>query len=67
MMRCPICRKDTNVTDSRPIGDGRVRRRRRLCALGHRFTTYERISDVLTIAAIWTVLTAAWWAGSTGL
>jgi len=37
---CPECQSRTRVIDSRPISTG-VRRRRR-CASGHAFTTYER-------------------------
>lgn len=38
---CPECRGKTTVTDSRQSPAGQ--RRRRLCAQGHRFTTYETI------------------------
>ena len=43
-MICPICKKgETSVIDSRPTEDGAAIRRRRLCACGERFTTFERI------------------------
>ena len=43
-MICPCEKKgDTSVVDSRPTEDGTAIRRRRLCACGERFTTYERI------------------------
>ena len=43
-MICPICKKgETSVVDSRPTEDGTSTRRRRLCACGVRFTTFERV------------------------
>ena len=43
-MICPICKKgETSVVDSRPTEDGAAIRRRRLCACGERFTTFERV------------------------
>jgi len=43
-MICSICKKDeTSVVDSRPTEDGTAIRRRRLCACGERFTTFERV------------------------
>jgi len=43
-MICPICKKgETSVVDSRPTEDGATIRRRRLCACGERFTTFERV------------------------
>ena len=43
-MICPICKKgETSVVDSRPTEDGTTIRRRRLCACGERFTTFERV------------------------
>ena len=43
-MICPCEKKgDTSVVDSRPTEDGTAIRRRRLCACGARFTTFERI------------------------
>lgn len=37
---CPTCAADSRVVDTR--WEGNARRRRRECAEGHRFTTYER-------------------------
>ena len=43
-MICPCEKKgETSVVDSRPTEDGTAIRRRRLCACGARFTTFERI------------------------
>jgi len=43
-MICSICKKgETSVVDSRPAEDGTAIRRRRLCACGARFTTFERV------------------------
>ena len=50
-MRCPFCSKIENkVIDSRLSKDGRTIRRRREC-LGceRRFTTYEKLEDVLPL------------------
>ena len=46
-MRCPSCsHPETKVVDSRPTEDGvSIRRRRECLDCGHRFTTYERLSD----------------------
>lgn len=46
-MRCPSCSYlESKVVDSRPSEDGTAIRRRRECLeCGHRFTTYERLSD----------------------
>lgn len=48
-MRCPFCgHGEDKVIDSRAGGTGDVIRRRRECeACAKRFTTYERIEDVL--------------------
>ena len=48
-MRCPSCgRLEDRVVDSRETQEGQVTRRRREClGCGRRFTTYERIEDVL--------------------
>jgi len=48
-MRCPYCTKlDNKVIDSRLSKDGRMIRRRREClGCGRRFTTYEKLEDVL--------------------
>jgi transcriptional repressor NrdR len=46
-MRCPVCEGGTKVLDSRD-GKGEEIRRRRVCnECGHRFTTRERIDEVL--------------------
>ena len=48
-MRCPFCEApDTKVIDSRPTEEGHAIRRRRECPeCGKRFTTYEKVEDVL--------------------
>jgi len=48
-MKCPFCgHLDDKVIDSRGVGTGDVIRRRRECeACTRRFTTYERVEDVL--------------------
>ena len=48
-MRCPFCAHvEDRVVDSRETQDGQVTRRRREClACQRRFTTYERIEEVL--------------------
>ncbi|HVK65820.1 MAG TPA: transcriptional regulator NrdR [Polyangium sp.] len=48
-MRCPFCgHLEDKVVESRAPGSGDVVRRRRECAAcGRRFTTYERVEDVL--------------------
>lgn len=48
-MRCPWCgHLEDRVVDSREAQDGQATRRRRECLdCGRRFTTYERIEDVL--------------------
>lgn len=48
-MKCPFCTNSENkVIDSRLSKDGQVIRRRRECnACAKRFTTYERIEEVL--------------------
>jgi transcriptional repressor NrdR len=48
-MKCPFCgHLDDKVIDSRAAGTGEVIRRRRECeACNRRFTTYERVEDVL--------------------
>ena len=40
-MRCPECETETEVVDSRVMGE--TRRRRRQCREGHRFTTLETV------------------------
>lgn len=48
-MRCPYCgHLEDRVVDSREAQDGQATRRRREClGCARRFTTYERIEDVL--------------------
>ncbi|GAO05096.1 transcriptional regulator NrdR [Anaeromyxobacter sp. PSR-1] len=48
-MRCPYCgHLEDRVVDSRETQDGQATRRRRAClSCERRFTTYERIEDVL--------------------
>lgn len=48
-MKCPFCgNMENKVIDSRLSKDGQVIRRRRECSdCGKRFTTYERIEEVL--------------------
>ena len=48
-MKCPFCGDfDNKVVDSRMSGDSDVIRRRRECLdCGRRFTTYERVEDIL--------------------
>lgn len=48
-MKCPFCTDyDNKVVDSRLSGEGDVIRRRREClGCGRRFTTYERVEDIL--------------------
>ncbi len=50
-MKCPFCQEmDNKVIDSRLSKDGQVIRRRRECIeCGRRFTTYERIEEVLPL------------------
>ena len=48
-MRCPFCEhEDTRVIDSRPTEEGHAIRRRRECdSCGKRFTTYEKVEEVI--------------------
>jgi transcriptional repressor NrdR len=48
-MRCPYCgHPEDRVVDSREAQEGQATRRRRECAgCGRRFTTYERIEEIL--------------------
>lgn len=48
-MRCPYCEyADTKVIDSRPTEEGHAIRRRRECeSCGKRFTTYEKVEEML--------------------
>ncbi|HET9552062.1 MAG TPA: transcriptional regulator NrdR [Anaeromyxobacteraceae bacterium] len=48
-MRCPYCgHLEDKVVDSREAGDGQATRRRREClGCSRRFTTYERIEEIM--------------------
>ena len=47
-MRCPFCdNQETKVIDSRPTEDGHAIRRRRECERCSRFTTYEKVEEVI--------------------
>jgi len=48
-MKCPYCGHiEDRVVDSRPSGDGEAIRRRRECeSCGKRFTSYERVEEVM--------------------
>ncbi|HXU61604.1 MAG TPA: transcriptional regulator NrdR [Polyangia bacterium] len=48
-MRCPFCGNiEDKVVDTRPSdGDQVIRRRRECISCGRRFTTYERVDEVL--------------------
>jgi transcriptional repressor NrdR len=48
-MRCPFCENsDTKVIDSRPTEEGHAIRRRRECdQCNKRFTTYEKVEEML--------------------
>lgn len=50
-MKCPFCpRADSNVIDSRISKDGAIVRRRRECeGCRKRFTTYERVEELLPV------------------
>ncbi len=50
-MRCPFCEnQDTKVIDSRPTEEGHAIRRRRECdKCGKRFTTYEKVEEMLLV------------------
>jgi len=50
-VRCPFCgEQEDRVIDSRVSREGEVIRRRRECvACGRRFTTYERVEDMLPL------------------
>ena len=50
-MRCPYCGKDnTRVVDSRPVEDINAIRRRRKCEnCSKRFTTYEKIEEMVLV------------------
>ena len=44
-MQCPFCERDSQVVDSRVVGDS-VRRRRICSHCKRRFTTYERVDEL---------------------
>ncbi len=48
-MRCPFCdNQETKVIDSRPTEDGHAIRRRRECErCSRRFTTYEKVEEII--------------------
>ena len=48
-MKCPFCdNQDTKVIDSRPTEEGQAVRRRRLCeSCKKRFTTYEKVEEIM--------------------
>ena len=50
-MKCPFCSfADSKVVDSRPDKGGATIRRRRECeSCGKRFTTHERIEEILPL------------------
>ena len=50
-MKCPFCENsDTKVIDSRPTEEGHAIRRRRECDhCGKRFTTYEKMEEMLLV------------------
>ena len=50
-MKCPFCENsDTKVIDSRPTEEGHAIRRRRECDhCGKRFTTYEKVEEMLLV------------------
>ncbi|MBI9015650.1 MAG: transcriptional repressor NrdR [Phycisphaerae bacterium] len=53
-MRCPYCKADDDkVVDSRAGEQGRVIRRRRQCLkCDKRFTTYERLEEVIKLSVV---------------
>ena len=50
-MRCPFCKSDdSKVLDSRESAEGAVTRRRRQClSCRRRFTTYERVEELMPL------------------
>lgn len=52
-MKCPFCESpDTKVIDSRPTEEGHAIRRRRGCdKCGKRFTTYEKVEEMILMVA----------------
>lgn len=53
-MRCPFCKEeDDKVVDSRATEGGcSIRRRRECLRCGRRFTTYERVEEVIRLSVI---------------
>ncbi|MCL2639476.1 MAG: transcriptional regulator NrdR [Phycisphaerales bacterium] len=54
-MRCPYCQVDDKdrVVDSRPVEGGQAIRRRRICEkCNRRYTTYERIEDMVRLQVV---------------
>ena len=53
-MRCPYCKEDKDkVIDSRSSDGGRTVRRRRQCLLcRRRFTTYERVEELVKLTVV---------------
>lgn len=53
-MRCPFCKEDKDkVVDSRSSEGGRIIRRRRHClSCRRRFTTYERIEELVKLTVV---------------
>ena len=53
-LRCPFCKSDDDkVVDSRSSDEERVVRRRRQClACSRRFTTYERVEDIIKLTVV---------------
>ena len=49
MFICPICGAKAKAKDVRPKEDGALIWRRRECARGHRFDTYETFSPDATL------------------
>lgn len=43
-MRCPFCRSDSRVKDTRDKADMGIRRRRKCISCGNQWTTFETIS-----------------------
>ena len=51
-MRCPECKGDTTVKDSRASRGNSWRRRRQCLACGGLFTTYERVASEECVARV---------------
>ena len=53
-MRCPFCKQDDDrVVDSRSGESGQIIRRRRECLNCHRrFTTYERVEEIIKLTVV---------------